>query len=85
MSVKASSTQMPATTGPSEGGTANVSANSTGSARAPMSISRLRLPCRARSRSVSAPMTGSMTTSHTFATVMTAPAASAATPSESVR
>ena len=85
VSVKAMSTQIAPTTGPSAGGTAKVSAKSTGEASAPISMSRRRVPCRARSRSVRAPMIGSMTTSQTFATVITAPAASAATPSESVR
>ncbi len=85
VSVNAMSTQIAPTTGPSAGGTANVNANSTGSAHAPISMSRRLLPCRARSRSVRAPITGSITTSHTFAIVMTAPAASAATPRESVR
>ncbi len=83
--MNATSTQMPATTGPRAGGTAKVRAKSTGSVHAPTSIRRRRLPLRARSRSVNAPITGSMATSQIFAIVITAPAASAATPSESVR
>ena len=85
VSRNAISTQIAPTTAPRAGGTAKVSAKSTAIEHAPISMSRLRVPCRARSRSVSAPITGSITTSQTFAVVITAPAARAATPSESVR
>ena len=85
MSVKAKKTQTAPAIGPSAGGTAKVRAKKTGRPNAPISMSRRRVPCRARSRSVRAPMIGSMTTSQIFAIVMTMPATIAAMPSESVR
>nr|BFF09402.1 hypothetical protein GCM10025699_07050 [Microbacterium flavescens] len=83
--VNAKKTQIAATAGPSAGGTAKVRAKSTGMLHAPTSMSRRRVPWRARSRSVRAPITGSITTSQILASVITRPATSAATPSESVR
>ena len=74
-----------AAVGPAEVGTANVSAKSTGSARAPIVMKRRREPVRARSRSDPWPMNGSTRTSHTFAPVTTTPASAAGTASASVR
>jgi hypothetical protein len=85
VSRNATSTHSAPITGPSDGGTANVSANSTGSESAPMSMRRRRVPRLARSRSVREPITGSMTTSHTFDTVTITPARRAVTPRLSVR
>jgi hypothetical protein len=62
-----------------------VRAKKIGSAIEPTIISGRREPRRARLRSLAVPITGSMITSHTFASVTTMPAASAVMPSESVR
>ena len=48
-------------------------------------MNRRRDPVTARLWSLRAPITGSMSTSHTFATVTSTPAQIAATPSVSVR
>lgn len=50
-SRNATSTQIAAAVGPAAAGTANVSAKSTGSVRAPSVMKRRRDPVRARSRS----------------------------------
>ncbi len=81
---KAMSTHTPEATGPIPAGTANVSTKNTGRASAPRIIAGLRVPRSARLRSLRAPITGSMITSHTFATVISAPAAAAAMPRLSV-
>ncbi len=83
--TNATSTQTAPAAGARAGGTAKVRANSTGRLIAPTSMRRGREPWRARSASLSAPTTRSMTTSHTFATVTMTPAMRAATPRLSVR
>ncbi len=82
---KASSTQTAATAAGAPGGTAKVSRKRTGSETAPRSMKGRREPAAASILSERAPMTGSITTSHTLATVTTAPATIAATPRVSVR
>lgn len=67
------------------GGTAKVSRKNTGSATAPTSIIARREPRALSIRSLRAPITGSTMTSQILATVTTAPATNAATPSDSVR
>ncbi len=83
--MNATSTQMLLASGPASGLAAKVSTKNTGSNRPPSTMKRRRDPVSARLRSLRPPMTGSMTTSHSFATPMMMDAPSAAIPSVSVR
>jgi hypothetical protein len=85
VSTNAMSTHAPEGSSPRPCGTAKVSAKNTGRAIEPTIMSGRREPRRARLRSLAVPITGSMSTSHTFASVTTMPAASAVMPNESVR